>query len=205
MRAPSDKVEETTQINGSQGPLGASWGACGSLVELPWSLLRRAGSHLGAAWGHGGRSGGPLGALLGPLGALLGRAWGPWNPNGSEVKNVDFLLVFVRFGRSPPPGTPRGTPPAGDPGGRVGKGLPNRLRHWFQFDLFVVDSIFLSMSIEGDCRDRLRSISLSMSIDGEPRRLRFQIDVTTINSSHTPTSRRISYVEGMHSMLVDSY
>ena len=189
MRVPSDEVEETTQINGSQGPLGASWGACGSLVELPWSFLRRAGSHLGAAWGHGGRSGGPLGALLGPLGALLGRAWGPWNPNGSEVENVDFLLVFVRFGRSPPPrdppagppaGPPRGTPPAGDPGGRVGKGLPNRLRHWFQFDLFVVDSIFLSMSIEGDCRYRLRSISLSMSID-----------VTTINSSHTPTSRRI--------------
>ena len=115
MRVPSDEVEETTQINGSQGPLGASWGACGSLVELPWSLLRRAGSHLGAAWGHGGRSGGPLGALLGPLGALLGRAWGPWNPNGSEVKNIDFLLVFVRFGRSPPPRDPPPGPPPGPP------------------------------------------------------------------------------------------
>ena len=59
----------------------------------------------GAVWG-------PLGALLGPLGALLGRAWSPWNPNGSEVKNVDFLLVFVGFGRvTPPRDPPRGTPP----------------------------------------------------------------------------------------------
>ena len=65
-------------------------------LEVGWKPSWSGLGARGAVWGL-------LRALLAPLGALLGRSWGPLNPNGSEVKNVDFLLVFVGFGRATPP------------------------------------------------------------------------------------------------------
>ena len=73
---PSDKVEETIQINGSQGPLGASWGACGSArgtsVESLEAGWKPSWSGLGARGGGLGAPGGALGIAWGTLGALLG-------------------------------------------------------------------------------------------------------------------------------------
>ena len=172
------------------GPLGVR-------VGRSWSFRGVSRGGLEAILERLGGTGGGLGAPWGRSWDLLGHSWGALGAPGTRTAQKSKTLIFYWFlyvlGDHPPPGTPRGTPrgtpPAGDPGGRVGKGLPNRLRHWFQFDfdLFVVESIFLSMSIEGDCRYRLRSISLSMSID-----------VTTINSSHTPTSRRIFWTAPIH-------
>ena len=89
---------------------------------------------------------GRVAALPGGSWSLLGHSWpgraNLFDPNVSEVKNIDFLLFSLRFGRSTLPRDPLGTPPrdppAGSPRGRVGKRLPFRLQHGdilFDFDI----------------------------------------------------------------------
>ena len=71
---PSDKVEKTTQIHGSQGPLGVlvgrSWsfrGVSRGGLEAILERLGGTGGGLGAPGGALGTSWGTLWALLGPL------------------------------------------------------------------------------------------------------------------------------------------